>query len=517
MQPARTTKSDIRPSILDLLFITAAFVFFLLTIKHGHDWGDDFAQYINHAKNIAQGSPYKITGYIFNPFSYWIGPQTYPPVFPFLLCGVYALYGLDLNAMRSMILICYYLFLITFCIYCKTKLLSNTARISALLMVAFSPLYWEIKNSVISDIPFLMFLYIGLLLSERITNAHFEGQKAIIPAIAFGVICYLAYGTRSAGLFLILAFIISELYNRRAVSSAAFFSGLVFLLLFVWQSFELHTDKSYIIPVGDVLKKAASSDEPNFLDQLYRFCTFSLHNVTRKLVLYAKEIKWYWEGGSTGVVGGIATIATSLLCGLGLIKMAKGSISTGEVFFIIYSMFLLALPFFQGTRYLLPIFPMYAIYIFKAFDFAFRRDEISVKKSANFIIIAAVMFIYLVNYYRIDYLPYRYGIATKASQELFDYIKNATAGDSLVIFQKPRAMALFGERKSSSYHYKYGKEFDSAEFEKFLTNIGATHVVISNGVWGKEESVRYVEWAKSETSFLVEKYRNTDFSVYAIR
>ncbi|MCI0668503.1 MAG: hypothetical protein L0Y43_10670, partial [Methylococcaceae bacterium] len=62
-----------------------------------------------------------------------------------------------------------------------------------------------------------------------------------------------------------------------------------------------------------------------------------------------------------------------------------------------------------------------------------------------------------------------------------------------------------------------GKEFDSAEFEKFLTNIGATHVVISNGVWGKEESVRYVEWAKTETSFLVEKYRNTDFSVYAIR
>ena len=46
-------------------------LFYGLTIRQGHEWGDDFAMYIHHAENIAAHRPYAATGYIYNPN----GPQ----------------------------------------------------------------------------------------------------------------------------------------------------------------------------------------------------------------------------------------------------------------------------------------------------------------------------------------------------------------------------------------------------------------------------------------------------------
>jgi hypothetical protein len=409
------------------------------------------------------------------------------------------------------------MFLITFCIYCKKKLHSDIARTSALIMVAFSPLYWDIKNSVVSDIPLLMFVYVGLLLSDKIETLQQEGHNAIVAAIAFGVVAYLAYGTRSLGLFVIVAFFISQLYNRRGLTSAAFCSALVFSTLFVWQSLELHTDKSYIDSMGNAGNAHASGYATNYLDVLYRTGSYLLKNVMRNLVQYLKEVKWYWESGSNTIIAGIATVATGLLCGLGFIKTIRESVSAGEAFFVVYSLFLLAVPFFQGTRYLIPVFPMYAIYIFKGFDYSLDQGYLTIKYLLYVTTIAFVIGTYLVNYYRIDYSPYQYGIATKTSQEMFDYIKNETPRDSLIAFQKPRAMALLGERKSVSYFYNDGNDFESIKLINFLKDIKATHVVTSNGVWGDEESEGYVNWAKTEKVFLVEKFHNKDFSVYAVR
>ena len=74
-------------------------LFYLLTIREGHNWGDDFSMYIQHAKNIAEEKPYSITAYIYNPADP-VGPQTYPPIFPFLLVPVYLVSGLDFQAMK---------------------------------------------------------------------------------------------------------------------------------------------------------------------------------------------------------------------------------------------------------------------------------------------------------------------------------------------------------------------------------------------------------------------------------
>jgi len=75
-------------------------VFYLATLREGHLWGDDFAMYIHHAQNIAQGRPYADTGYVYNPAVPVYGPRMYPPVFPLLLAPLYKVFGLSLIPMK---------------------------------------------------------------------------------------------------------------------------------------------------------------------------------------------------------------------------------------------------------------------------------------------------------------------------------------------------------------------------------------------------------------------------------
>jgi hypothetical protein len=64
-------------------------LFFVLTIRPGHVWGDDFSMYIRQAMNLADGTSYQDTGYLYNPITSGVGPRTYPPVFPLLLAPIY--------------------------------------------------------------------------------------------------------------------------------------------------------------------------------------------------------------------------------------------------------------------------------------------------------------------------------------------------------------------------------------------------------------------------------------------
>jgi hypothetical protein len=80
--------TDARRFYAAALLILAIAGFQVATIRSGQDWGDDFAMYILHARNIAQGRDYAATGYIYNPDYPSLGPVTYPPVFPLLLSPI---------------------------------------------------------------------------------------------------------------------------------------------------------------------------------------------------------------------------------------------------------------------------------------------------------------------------------------------------------------------------------------------------------------------------------------------
>ena len=72
---------------------------FFLSISDEHSWGDDFAQYIKEALNIAQGKPFYTSGYIYNPYNPLYAPPQYPPGFPLLLAPVVRYFGVAIRPM----------------------------------------------------------------------------------------------------------------------------------------------------------------------------------------------------------------------------------------------------------------------------------------------------------------------------------------------------------------------------------------------------------------------------------
>ena len=72
---------------------------FFLNIYDVHSWGDDFAQYIREALNIATGKPYYLSNYIYNPYNPTYAPPQYPPGFPFMLAPIVKIWGVSIRAM----------------------------------------------------------------------------------------------------------------------------------------------------------------------------------------------------------------------------------------------------------------------------------------------------------------------------------------------------------------------------------------------------------------------------------
>ena len=57
-----------------LVFVAIYGIVAVLGLTGEHDWGDDWGQYVLHAKNLATGNPYADIGYLYNPDRPRVGP-----------------------------------------------------------------------------------------------------------------------------------------------------------------------------------------------------------------------------------------------------------------------------------------------------------------------------------------------------------------------------------------------------------------------------------------------------------
>jgi hypothetical protein len=94
-----------RPLLCLSLLVAAYLIVGYATLTPGEVWGDDWAQYLGHARNLALGHPYANTGYVFNPAQPHIGPPAYPPGLPLLMAPLVKLVGIDFIAFKLMSLV----------------------------------------------------------------------------------------------------------------------------------------------------------------------------------------------------------------------------------------------------------------------------------------------------------------------------------------------------------------------------------------------------------------------------
>jgi hypothetical protein len=403
-------------------------LFYLINMQDGHDWGGDFSMYIMNANNIVKGIPYAQTGYIYNPDMASNGPPVYPPVFPLLLSPFIAIWGINLQILKLPGII----FFIGLLIYLNVKIIPKefplVFKMIILICIGLYVNFFLTMESINSDIPFLLFCYIAL---NRINNLLGEGAKKpinIFEHILTGIFIYLAYGTRSVGLILLPVALIFSFLKNRKISLSIVISLLVPLILIFAQGLLIPQTGSYF----DQLPKS-----------LYEMISVLLHSMEYYFQIFLKFFP-----SDDIVFQTILFVIMIFSFAVGLSSHIRKGISSFDLFFFIYLLLMLVWPSYQSWRLLIPIIPIYFLYIIEGMNQIVGFVKLGwLRKTIPVFLLIGVVALYSHTYSEVFPRPLS-NIEKKETQELFEIIRTETNSEDVILFFNPRVMALFTERKS---------------------------------------------------------------------
>jgi hypothetical protein len=478
-----------------LVALTAAIgVVHVARLRPGHPWGDDFAMYIMHARNIVLGIPYAQTGYIYDPHSPMVGPRAYPPICPLLLAPVYARWGLDFVALKGVSVGCFLVFLLGLG-WGFRRTLAPPALLALVALLGFNHFFLRDTNAVNSDEPLLAFLYLGLFLVGHAREAVGFWPR-LATALVLGVAAYLAYGARTVGFLLVPAMLLEDLIHIRRPRLTTLLAVAVFALLAYAQGRWLHHDRDYFEAY------AASRNE-------------LLHHAA----WYAKRLAAFWSNSYCQPAAVALAAGVTLLAVAGYCQRLREKITVYEIFAVLYLVTVLLWPGYGGERLLLPIVPLWLCYALVGLRSRWLAAHGRLRGLLIAGLLAAVSATYAGRWSKADQWTAADGIGQRNAAALFGFIAGHTQPSDVMVFIKPRAMALLTGRRTSPYH----EPAEDRQLWDYFHSIDARYVVTveRDRVLGSAAPPELLEYlrrfvARNRGRF-EEVYRNDDFAVYRVR
>jgi hypothetical protein len=468
---------------LAVLSVIGIALFYQLTLREGHDWGGDFAQYLQQARNIAEGAPFAETLYVRVTGAPDVGPPSYPPLFPLMLAPSFIWSGgLSWPLVKLVVVISFALFLLAAFAFLRGRLGDGRAFLVILLM-GLSPFFWNQKDQVLSDIPFAALVYLSLYLVRGVYDEARPWRERLGLMLASGLTVYLATATRTIGVSLVLTLLAFESIRWRRVPLQALGVTALVLMLQAGQRVVLG-------PTGGYLGH-------------WRFEPLAaLHRV----VAYPVELKYlFWNGYVNGIAVALALAITALAI-YGYVASVRRGVTPAEVFVICYLGPLLVWPMRPNVRFMIPLVPLYFGYALEGLRLLGVRRAPRVAARAAVVLALLVGASYVSGFARSDHGRLREGVLVPESVELFEFVRSNAQAADLYIFFKPRVLSFFTGVRSSVEHYPdpAGEPWD------YYSRAAATHVI---GRVGDEKFERFVA-VNSES--LAEVYRNAHFVVYRL-
>jgi hypothetical protein len=126
------------------------------------------------------------------------------------------------------------------------------------------------------------------------------------------------------------------------------------------------------------------------------------------------------------------------------------------VFFLVWMLLLLTWPAWQGPRFIFPLFPIFLYFVFQGVRFIIEKTPQQNQIWIQRICISFWVIIIGVFLFRSGSEAYENLKANRApssaydhfSMDMYEFIRENTAPDSIIVFFKPRAMRLFTDRDS---------------------------------------------------------------------
>jgi hypothetical protein len=466
------------------LVVVGIAVFYQLGLREGHDWGGDFAMYLQHAQNIAEGRPYAEAAHVIDyNIPVGVGPPSYPPLFPLALAPTFALRGgLDWTMLKTTVVLFFAFFLLAIYPVIRRRLGDGRALV-VLLLIGLSPYFWDIKDQILSDIPFALLVYLSLFLAEDAYDDKASLRRRIGLTLATALTVYLATATRALGVTLIASLIIFEvLRTRRPPVQALAVTALALALQWVQR-----------LALGSTGGYARS----------WRFDPLA---IVERVFAYPVELKFlFWNGYVNGVAVTVALIVTGLAI-YGYVICLRRRLTLLEVFVVVYLGPVVLWPMRPNVRFMIPLVPLYFYYAFVGGERLLSRMSTRMASWATVALAVLIAGSYVAGYTRVERGRLRDGVGDPEAVALFQYVAGHAAPKDLYIFFKPRVLSFFsGARSAVSY---YPAEY--AELWDYYDRVGATHVIERVG----DASSQALVAGHPDTFIMV--YENADFRVHRI-
>jgi hypothetical protein len=400
------------------------------TLTRGHQWGDDFAWYIVQAKSILRGTTDEFmqqSAFTNQQSTTHLGPLAYPWGYPLLLAPVYAVKGISPLALKLPALVFFAGFLV--CLYLLVRdRLTQTESLLIVALFAFNPLLLQFLDQILSDIPFLFFSTLSLLLMTR------AGNRSILHYVLIGAAIFFTTFMRVTGILLLGCFLIIEFFrllrNRNDRGTALEIikgsSIVCFAFILLWVTNLLlfpSGGESYVSQYAGLIETARAGVPAYFNVFSYFFGDTQVWKYLYYFVfiffLLGAWNRWRQE-------------------------------PIFILFFILWIVVHITYPYFQGPRYVFPLLPIFIYFAFQGMKSLIGKLPQNYHSRGQavlygFWILIAGIFLSQSSLAAYANLRNDRGINgpfDPYSTEVYTYIKEKTPPESVVIFFKPRVMVM---------------------------------------------------------------------------
>ena len=446
---------------------------FFLNIYDVHSWGDDFAQYIKEALNIAHGKRYYLSGYVYNPYNTEYAPPQYPPGYPLLLAPVVKMWGISYRAMA------YFNTCITagllFALFAYfRKHAGKVAAVCIAVLITYSGYILGLKANVLADLSCL--LCIVLYLGAR--NTWQFSRKRILLLIVLTVSAMLMRSQAglllvAEGLYLLLS-MAKKIVKERKINIQQIATHPSVLITFGGILLFLLIDKVvFYTPV----KTSA------FYNQ---FIERAIHrplmdSVKDNIVLLTKQLTMFFHYDTARI---FPTVAMSVMESAALVFVILGFIisvmkrlAVDDVFFMLMCLLVLYLPV-HDLRYFLPAIPLLFYYCYTSL----RIIVPAIAKTDTRAIAIGITLFYL--YIGSEYLQKAATIVPAGciphpkDLAAFSYIKNHVKDDEIIVFVKPRLLTLYTDKRAINTAW----QVSPAKNKAILDSLQVTYMLVVDGL-----------------------------------
>jgi 4-amino-4-deoxy-L-arabinose transferase-like glycosyltransferase len=416
-----------------LVIILASFILGAATLTRGHQWGDDFAWYIVQAESILNGTTDEFmeqSAFTNYQSTTHLGPLAYPWGYPLILVPVYALKGLSPLALKLPALLFYAGFLI--CLYLlMSDRLTQRESLLVVALFAFNPLLLQFLDQILSDIPFLFFSTLALLLITR------NGKRGILQYVWIGIAIFCTTFLRVTGVLLLGCFLTVEFFRVLRQQN-----GRTATRLIIWRSFVVCFVFALLWLLNIVI--FPSGGESYFSQYT------SLLETARQMVPAYFDVFGNFFGTGT---------AWRYLYYLVLIFFLLGAWEKRKqepiflLFFVLWLLVHITYPYWQGPRYIFPLLPIFLYFTFQGMKSAITKLPQMYCLPAQrafygfWLALAGIFVLTSISnaYTNLQNDREINGPFDAYSTEVYSYIKEKTAPDSVIVFFKPRVMVLMTE------------------------------------------------------------------------